>query len=155
MFDEILSLVAKKGEERVSLVNNSAYHAQRDHVSKEKTEEFIYPCIRNIGDSTNTPTKIYWSNTNEKGHFGIPKLIWSALGPGIFIDENGDYGMCEHGTAIYDFPENFSNIKKAMQSNYFQKIMKSCKVGGLAGEVYNHKIISLFRKDFWKEFVDE
>jgi hypothetical protein len=157
MFDEIFNLIANENEEkRVDVLHSySAYETRKEYISKEKDDIFKYPCVDNIGDKTNAPTKIYWSNINNKGHFGIPKLIWSALGPGIFIDEKGHYGMTQHGIAIHDSPENLNKIKKAMHSDSFQKIMQACKVGGLAGEVYNHKVIALFRHDFWKEFVDE
>ena len=41
-----------------------------------------------------------------------------------------------------------------MQSKEFVELMKFCDVGGLK-VTYNHRVIALFRKDFWKEFIDD
>jgi hypothetical protein len=45
---------------------------------------------------------------------------------------------------------NLENIKKAFDSMEFRNLMESCAVGQLT---VNYKIISTFRKDFWKEFI--
>jgi len=147
---EIQSLIAKEGEERVKIIHSySAYETRKNYMSREQSEEFKYPCIYTIvkGGRVN----LFWSNTNNKGHFNQPKVIWSngsATSP--IIDENGDYGITQFSYAIIDDRENLNNIKTALSNDYFKSKIMLFK--GL-GDIYNYKIISTFRKDFWKEFI--
>lgn len=150
--NEIFKYISKDNEEKVDvLYSRSAYGTDKPNMSKEQSVDHVYPCIQNVGNN-NTPTKIWWSNTNENGHFGIPKVIFGRFGTGIFLDKEGEYGMSQDCTAISDSPENLLHIKQAMQSERFLKLMKAGDVGGL-GTIFNRKVISLLRKDFWKDFV--
>ena len=64
----------------------------------------------------------------------------------------GDYGLTQFAYAIVDSVENLEKIKTAMTTPEFIGLMKSCTFN--TPHKYNHKVIALFRKDFWKEFVD-
>lgn len=151
-FDEIKSLIAKDGEERVKIINNSCYHHQKDYTAKEQDYKFQYPCVYTVRspDKGNQPT-FYYSTKNDKGHFGIPKVIFAGGASGVFIDKYGEYGMTEFASAIVDKPENLENIKKALQSEHFIRKIMGFKES--LGDKYNRKVIALFRKDFWKQFV--
>jgi len=149
LISEIQKILAKDNEERVELFHNCFYHTQRYFMSKEKNEQNIYPCIQNI-NIKNEISCMWYSNTNNKGHFGIPKVIFGRKLSGVLIDKNGEYGMCQDCSAIIDSPENFENIKKALESEKFIRQIMGFEI---QGDKYNRKIISLFRKDFWKEFV--
>ena len=148
--DEIISLVAKPGEERVNVeYSRSNYGTDKKHMSKEKTNEFKYPCVYTINKGSNI--NFWYSNTNQRGHFGIPKVIWSngsATSP--IIDKNGDFGITQFSYGIIDDVENLENIQKALSNPKFISDIMLFK--GLA-DIYNYKIISTFRKDFWKEFI--
>jgi hypothetical protein len=152
--DKIHSLIAKNGEESVNvLYSSSDYEIRYKHMNKEKTEEFKYPCVYTV-NSQSEPS-FYYSNTNQNGHFGIPKFIWSngrISSIGSYIDETGEYGLTQFSYAIVDEPENLPLIKKAFDSVEFRNLMESCAVTQLS---VNYKIISLFKKDFWKEFIDD
>lgn len=153
-FEEIFSMMATPTEEKVDVIHSfSAYESRKPHVSKEKISNHVHPCIMNIGKGDKI-TKIYWSNTDKNGHFGLPKVVFGRFGSNVFIDEKGEYGMCQDGTAIVDDEETLSKVKKAMQSKRFVELMENCDVGGL-GTIYNRRVIALFRKDFWKEFIDD
>ena len=60
--------------------------------------------------------------------------------------------MSEFSASIFDYPENLDNIKKAIQSDKFIKEVMLFKNG--LGNKYNNKVISMLKKDFWKEFID-
>jgi hypothetical protein len=122
-------------------------------MSKEKQGKFIYPCIQNVGKG-NVITNTWYSNTNKRGHFGIPKLVWGKYGYNVFIDEKGEYGICEGGRALVDHVDNLPLIKEALQSKKFTDLMDYTYVGSLDKQ-YNHRFISLMRRDFWKEFIEE
>jgi hypothetical protein len=83
----------------------------------------------------------------------VSKLIWSngrISSIGSYVDENGKYGLTQFSYAIVDEKKNLPEIKKAFDSKEFRYLMELCAVGQLT---VNYKIISIFKKDFWKEFV--
>lgn len=147
--NDVYSLVAKNNEQKVNIVySRTIYGNDKTHMSKIKTKDNIYPCVYTV-KSNNEPT-FHWSSLNN-GHFGIPKIIWGNGASGICIDKNGEYGIMNFACAISDDIENFENIKKALQSEKFIKKIMMFK--NSLGDKYNRKIISTFRKDFWKEFI--
>jgi hypothetical protein len=149
--NEVYNLVAKDNEERVNILHSySDYETRKPHISREKTDEFKYPCIYTVNKG-GTPTFKH-SSINNKGHFGISKVIWGNGATGVFIDKNGEYGLTQFAYAIVDKSENLDNIKKALQNEYFIKYIMAFRDS--LGDTYKKKIISLFRKDFWKEFID-
>jgi hypothetical protein len=147
--EEILSLYAKDGEERVTILSNSSYHHTRDYISGDRTDKNIYPCVYTVR-TNNIPT-FKWSSVNDKGHFNIPKVIFGNGASGVLIDKSGEYGMTQFAYAIVDDIENLDNIKKALESEYFVKKIMLFK--NSLGDRYNRKMISNFRKDFWKKFI--
>ena len=151
MFKEIEKLLAVGNEPKVQILSNSDYHTQRDHIGKIQNEEFKYPIIYRVRKDESL--EFVYSKI-KKGHFGISKLIWSdcrVKSAGSLIDSNGKYGMNQFQFSIVDNSENLPNIKKAFDSKYFRKIMEFCAVSNLN---INRKAISLFRKDFWVDFLD-
>jgi len=154
MYKEFNKLVAKDNEERVKMLLDSSYHTQRtEQMSNVQTEEFKYPCIHYTYKDGSF--RLSYSNTNKRGHFKTPKVIWSDGGASSpIIDENGEYAMTQFAYAIIDEPKNLPFIKKAMEHPDFMKLMSfSDGYSGVGGQRYNKKIIATFRKDFWKEFL--
>ena len=152
MFSTFQKLIAKDGEDRVEILHSfSDYETRKEYMSKEQTEEFKYPIIyTTIKDGT---INLMYSNTNSKGHFGISKVIFTNGGATTpVVDENGEYAMTQFAYAIVDEPKNLPFIKKAMENPDFCKLMKYAD-GISSLHRYNRKAISLFRKDFWKEFL--
>ena len=123
MFKEFMSLIAKPSEEKVQAMNyRSNYGADKDWVSKEQNEEFKHPVVyTTTKDGT---INLRWSSRNDRGHFGIPKVIWSNGGATTpIVDAEGKYGMTQWAYAIIDDVENLENIKKAMETDKFDKLM--------------------------------
>jgi Tfp pilus assembly protein PilZ len=125
----------------------SWYHCQRGHMSPVKTDEFKFPCVRNVGED-DKPTKFWYSNVN-KGMFGVPKVIFGRFGYGIFIDRLGEYGCTEDCAFIAAEPEELDKIYETMKSEEFLKVVETIRVGG-SRTVYETAFISQLRKDFWK-----
>jgi hypothetical protein len=152
--DLLNSLLAKEDEEKVTILHSfSNYETRKSWVSKTQNNEFIYPCVYTV-NYLSQPT-FHYSSTNENGHFGVPKVIWSngrISSVGSYIDETGEFGLTQFSYAIVDEVKNLPFIKIALDSLKFKKLMELCAVGQLT---INHKVISTFRKDFWKEFIDE
>ena len=153
MYKEFEKLIAKNGEEKIKIIRNSSYHHQRPHMAKEQTEEFKYPVV--YVTYKDGSIKCWYSNTNKNGHFGISKIIFSNGISCPYIDEKGNYGVTEFSYAIVDEPKNLPFIQKAMLNPDFLKLMTfsdGVTIGG-GGHRYNCRVIELFRKDFWKEFL--
>lgn len=151
MFKEFELLLAKEGEEKVNLLYNCSYHHQLEHMNKTQTEEFIYPVVYTI-PKNGIPNLIY-SSTNQKGHYNIPKVIWSNGISHPIVDLNGEFALSQFSYAIIDEPKNLPYIQRAMLNPDFIKLMGFSDGVTGTGHRYNRKVISLFKKDFWKEFL--
>jgi len=152
MFKEFEKLIAKNDENKVNLLADSSYHTQRvEKMSKEQSEEFKYPVV--YVTYKDGSINFMYSNTKDCGHFGISKVIFSNGISTPIIDENGDYGLTQFSYAIVDEPKNLQYIQKAMSNPKFINLMSFSDGNTGTGHRYNRKVISLFRKDFWKDFI--
>ena len=144
--------MSKDGEERVEvLYDRTAYGSDKKNMSKEKVGKFQHPCVYMV--RVNDEPVTWCSSTNTNGHFGVPKLIWGNGGyeMGSLIDATGEYGLTQFAYGIVDTPKNLPLIKKAFDSEKFRNLMRYCDGGD---SNINRKVIALFRKDFWKQFID-
>jgi hypothetical protein len=127
----------------------SAYEPRKKWMSSVKTDDYKYPCIHS------TPKKgvrYMYSKVNDKGHFGIPKIIFGDSGiNNPIIDMDGKYGMTHHamGIQISNIQEG-KHICKALQNKKFLKLVNSSLFSSYA---IDWNIFKEFKKDFWKEFV--
>lgn len=144
------SLSAKDGEDKVEILHSySAYETRKSYVSNEKSFEFNNPCVYTITQKDGI--NLFWSNTKDNGHFNTPKVIWSnGLGTYPIVDLDGQYALTQFSYAIEDTIENLENIKQALESDRFLKLMGYAK---FTNNKYDHKVISTFKKDFWKFFI--
>jgi len=151
MYGLFEKLMPKNGEETVTTIANSSYHTQRPHMNKIQSDEFKYPVVYRVHKDGSLD--FWYSNTNQKGHFGISKLIWSSgrcISVGSHIDEKGELGLNQFNYAIVEDVKNLPFVKKAFDSKEFRALMENCEVSDME---INSKVIDLFRKDFWKEFL--
>jgi hypothetical protein len=154
MFSKINSLITSDITNRTNILHSqSDYETRKDYISKTKDETYKYPVVYRV-KKDETMTFIY-SSRNDKGHYNIPKMIWSdgrVTSVGSFIDTNGEYAMNQFQFSIVDDVENLPNIKKAFDSIEFRKMMEYCAVSNMS---INHKVIATFRKDFYKQFLND
>lgn len=146
-FKAFKKIIASKKEEKVQvLYSTSMYEIRKPYMSKSGTD---FPCCYSITKSDGMKYK--YSNI-DKGHFGIPKVIWSN-GSGTYpiIDKVGKYGLTQFCYAIIDDKKKLGAIKKAMETPLFLELMKYLVFK--EDHKYNYKIISLFKKDFYKYFL--
>ena len=147
-FIKINKLLAKKDDERCPIMyNSSPYEPRKKWMSKTKDDVFQYPCI------FSTPKRgirYIYSEFNDKGHFGISKVIFGESG--IYnpvIDMEGNYGMTQHSMAIQvDTLEEATCISKFIESDTFRKILRSCSFSLFR---IDWNIFKEFKKDFWTE----
>jgi hypothetical protein len=147
LFDKLIN---NELEKTTILHSYSAYETRKNYMHRDKTEEFKYPCVYTI--QKDKTINLFYSNNKDNGHFNIPKVIWSngkASNP--IIDKDGQFGLTQFSYAIVDKVENLENILLAMNNKEFIKLMKSCDMND--GNRFNRKVLTLFKKDFWKEFI--
>jgi len=138
-------LLTKKEKINV-LYDRSMYGTDKKWITNKKT---IYPCIYSITQKDGCKFKY---SKEKKGHFGIPKVIWSnGAGTYPIIDEKGKYGLTQFAYAIVDDKQNLEKIKEAMINKKFINLMKY--LAFKEDNKYNYKIIALFKKDFYKYFL--
>jgi hypothetical protein len=109
------------------VIYNCAYHhyTHKDYMSEVKTDTHIYPCVYLIN---NRGVEYYWSSRNDRGHFGIKKVIMSMGTGKAILDYSGEFGMCEISFGIpisnkeegekliaYFASESFKNILSAVK----------------------------------------
>tara|TARA_R110002074_G_scaffold383207_1_gene563419 strand:+ start:50 stop:1369 length:1320 start_codon:yes stop_codon:yes gene_type:complete len=145
-FDLLYKITNNKNKIKL-LHSESSYEPRKKWMSNEKNEEFKYECVYTINKKNILSLK--YSKINTNGHFNITKLIFSN-GSGLYLDINGDYGLTQWASAIVDDINILRNINELFKNNKFTKIIKAIQ---LNSSKYNIKVMKLFNKDFWKEFI--
>ena len=147
-FDSVKKLLAGKDEECVDVLYNTIYDSRKLYVSREKSDTYKYPLIHS---TPKDGVRYCYSSVNDKGHFGISKVIFGDSGVNhVVTDTDGLYGMTEHSIAIVDDVDVFDDIKKALLSNAFRDIVHACSWSNYQ---INGRLLTHFKKDFYKELV--
>ena len=147
---EINKILSKNECDKCPIIQSmSAYEPRKKWMSSNQSQEFKYPCVHSTPKSG---IRYMYSNVNDKGHFGVPKVIFGDSGIyNPIIDMEGKYGMTQHSMAIQvDNLEEAINISKVIQDVKFDKIIQSCLYSSYA---IDWNIFKEFKKDFWKEFI--
>ena len=148
--DTIQNILAQENEEKCNIIQSmSSYEPRKKWMSKLKTNEFKYPCIHS------TPKKgpIYkYSKINNKGHFGVSKVIFGDSGINEpIIDIKGSYGMTQHAMGIEIVNESEAKqLSKALTSEKMKILIDSCLFSSYA---IDWNIFKDLKKNFWKEFI--
>ena len=133
----------------LKVIMDSSYNASRDHVVNKQNDEYKYPLIHS------TPIRnirYKYSNINNKGHFGVKKVIFGEAGINhVIVDIEGKYGMTQGAIGIIIInKDEGENIKKALLSDKFKSVLKACMWGNFR---IDWNLFTYFKKDFWKEFI--
>lgn len=154
MIDKVIPMIAKEGEERVEIISDFAYcsipyekGSGVDYVSKIKHDEFIHPVIYSV--SKNGPTFNY-SSRNDRGHFGIPKVIFNACRPiHFYVDQKGEYGVGHFCVGVVGDLKKIAEVISNQKTNRFAEFMEATH---FTEKVFNQDLIRLLRKNFWHLF---
>jgi len=69
-----------------------------------------------------------------------------------YVDEDGEYGLTQWATGIVNEPQNLPKIAQVLDTPKFKELIQAMSMS--KAEI-NPDVLSLFKKDFWKEFIDE
>jgi len=143
-------LFPKRGDNKCEkdkciLAESSAYETRKKWVSPEKTTDYKYPLIHT---TPKTGPRIFYSNTKDKGLFGIPKVIFGDGGINEpVIDLDGKYGMTQHAMAIAISNEREANkLSKFLKSNFFKNILSACMWSSFQ---IDWRLFTYFKDNFW------
>lgn len=147
---KIQNILSNDSTNNLHVIMDSAYHATRKYVKDTKTDEYLYTLIHSTPSSG---IRYKYTNINNKGHFGVPKIIFGEAGINhVVVDMLGEYGMTQGAMGIVvDNKTEAMNIKKALLSKRFNTILKACMWGNFR---IDWKLFTHFRKDFWKDFIN-
>jgi hypothetical protein len=157
-FKNIKSILSKTKNESIAadIISDLTYLTIRKNrkniVSLKKDGKFKYPCLYRTYKGGSV--KYYYSNTNKYGHFGIPKIIYTDGGHMYPINDfDGNIGLTARASGIKVTTKKQADlIYKALSSKKFKKIIWATKWSNYMTE---RNMFKYFRKDFWREFVDE
>jgi hypothetical protein len=148
---EFLDKLLRKGDDEVCpiIYSRTNYGADMSHVRYIKDPTHIYPLIHT---TPKNGTRVMYSSINNKGHFGVSKIIFGDSGIyDVIIDMEGIYGMTHHSRAIaVDSLEEAENIKRALLCNNFRIFLESVLWSNyqIDWALFQH-----LKRDFWKEFI--
>lgn len=151
-FDLISKIIS--GDDKCKLFWNTFYHTatdRYDYVSPKRTDIFNFPIVH----STNkNEVRYFWTNLKNKEHFGVSKVIFGESGiNNVIIDIDGDYGTTQGAMSIrFDSIDEAEGLKKCLESKKFKVVLESLSWGNFR---IDWRIFTYFRKDFWKDFIDE
>ena len=138
------------GTPTLNVLYSTAYHNQSEGVSEERTEEFCFPVVHTI---TKNGPKIYYSNTRQKGIFGVKPKIIVSTGRHIYtvIDLDGSMGTTEGCFSIVvDDVEEALNVDMALNSAKFkEKVIKETKWSNFR---IDYKFFRHLKRNFWVDF---
>ena len=148
MFDELKLLMNNNDKLDVWRYRSMYGTENKKLVSEIKDNDFKYPLVYTINKDYQITFR--YTNNNTKGIFGKSKFIFSN-GAGFYCDIKGEYGLTEWAYCIYDNIEKLSLIDKTFKSDKFKIIKNAIQ---LDSSSYNIKVMKLFNKNFYLDFID-
>jgi len=149
----ISRIVNNDFKENIDVIyNRSAYAPDKKWMSPTQSKIYYLPCIHSIHASGKIRT--FWSSKYNGNGLGVKKIIIPDIEmPNPILDLKGEFGLTCHtfGIKIKSKKEG-ELIISAIKSEKFKKIIMSTKWSSFQTE---WRMFKYFRKDFWKEFVDE
>ena len=153
----VLPLLAKSDDVKCPISNGKYHTIRKDLVNSHQTSHFKYPLIhstnkdkidKQTGDIVSGVRYMY-SSKNDKGDFGISKVIFGESGINdVIIDLKGEYGMTQGAMAIeISSKKEGIELKKYLLSPEFKKVLNACKWGNFR---IDWKLFTYFKKDFYK-----
>ena len=94
----VIKLIDNLCDNNLKVIMDSSYHATRKYVNDKQNNEYKYPLIHSTPISN---IRYKYSNINNKGHFGVKKVIFGEAGINhVIIDIEGKYGMTQGAMGI-------------------------------------------------------
>jgi hypothetical protein len=130
--------------------NSASYEVKAKHTNEYKTDFFKFPLVHS---TPKTGVRYRYSSRNDKGMFGISKIIFGDSGINdVVVDLKGEFGMTQHSIGIkINESDNIQKIVCVLKSDEFKKVVSSCMWSNFQ---IDWMFFTCLKKDFWKEFID-
>jgi hypothetical protein len=148
-YESLNKIMVSKDEGIKVIFSSTVYDPRKEYVHANKDSVYKYPVIHTI---TLKGLGLHYSNTDKKGHFGIPKVILNANRNQYPVNDfEGQYGMSQitFGIPISSKKEG-DDIVTAINSDKFKEIIKATKWGSFQTD---YRMFKYFKPDFYKEFL--
>jgi tRNA1(Val) A37 N6-methylase TrmN6 len=145
-FPLVRKLIASTGEKTCVVLYNTKYHTQnKELMSLKKSNKHKYPCIHTMN---NEGIGLSYAK-EDKGHFGIPKVILSfGRYQYPFNDYKGErcmtqitYGIVSSGKKECD------EIMEAFKKDTFKDLIKATKWSTF---ITDWRMFTYFKRNFWE-----
>ena len=138
----------EEGVDVIMSYSNYFAYKKNKNMSKTKTHKFKYPIVHSINKEG---LGFWYSNTNEKGHFGIPKVILNFNENQYSHKEQNDYdgkfGMSQISFGLpISSKEEGDLILKAIDTPTFKKIIAGTKWSTFQTD---YRMFKHFKKDWY------
>lgn len=144
-------MLTKDQKEGINVLYSTAYHTQTKDLKEEKTREFKYPVIHSILKDDKKTVR-YTNKKDQKGGFGISKLIFNGYGGWNqpILDMEGKYGMSQ---VIFALPVSTEKQGKRMIKFFNKdrlKMFSDDLTWATSKPFIFWKLFRNVRKDFYK-----
>ena len=142
-FEQISSML---GNGSGVIFNVSNYETRKDWTSQEQDSTFCFPLVHSTPKKGN---RFWYSSRNDKGHFGIPKVIFGESGIGdVIVDIEGEYGMTQGAMGLPVVDEtDAQKAKQYLMSDEFQNILDACSWSNFR---VDWRMFTYFKEGFWR-----
>ena len=156
-FDIFKKILAKKNDEKLEIIHSySSYEARKVSrqvwMNKTKTKKFKYPIAYTMNYKDGMV--LWYSSRNDRGHFGVPKVICSLGGECVhaYNDYDGKYGISNFCFGIPVSSKNEAiKMTNFINSEWFKQFIKDTK---WAKET-EWRMFNYFKKDFYNIILEE
>lgn len=144
-------MLTKDQKEGINVLYSTAYHTQTKNLKEVKTREFKYPVIHSILKDDKKTVR-YTNKKDQKGGFGISKLIFNGYGGWNqpILDMEGKYGMSQ---VIFALPVSTEKQGKRMIKFFNKdrlKMFSDDLTWATSKPFIFWKLFRNVRKDFYK-----
>jgi hypothetical protein len=143
----VLKIISKNIEDNLEVLRPGG-DPRREYINDKKEKEYQYTMIHS---TPNSGVRYKYCNIKKKtDHFDVKKIIFGETGlKNMVLDRDGEYGITSSSFAL-KLDKNFDEIKQALLSNDFKKVLDSCLWSNYR---IDWRLFTYFKKDFWKQFV--
>jgi len=144
---QVFSLFSQIRDKKQLIFFSCDYHTQnKTYLKPTQDSTFRYRLVHSTPKKGN---RFYWASRNDKGHFGIPKVIFGDGGlHDVIIDELGTDGMTQHAMALPIIDRSDGDkAKQYLLSDEFKNILNACSWSNFQ---IDWRMFSYFREGFWR-----
>lgn len=143
-YDLIDRLVGEDWHKKQKVIFDSSYHASRSFVTDQSDLAHCHKVVHSTAGGRN----IKYSDRQDRGHFGVSKLIIGESGVGDpIIDMEGNFAMTQGAMGLHISSKNEGEkMLEALQSEKMEKVLIACQWSGFR---LDPKMIQQLRQDWY------